>query len=214
MIKVGLSGNRYSGKTMVSNLYKNIGIPVFNADTILRFILNYNWELLADIKSELGSDIFDGNYLNFSEIKNPEIFNKIIKIVEPDIFRSYERFNRNNTQGVYSIFHSSILFETGWYKSMDKNISIFTSNTDRIQRCKNITKMGLFIINDLTKSEIDPLEKNRLSNYTIHNYNEETNAFGDTFRQVCKIDQKIIDTFLLNEKTREVLIPKIMDDED
>ena len=52
---------------------------------------------------------------------------------------------------------------------------------------------------------MDPLEKNRLSDFVIHNYNDETSAFGDTFNQVCKVDQKIIDTFLFNEATKRVM---------
>jgi dephospho-CoA kinase len=204
MIKVGLSGSRYSGKTRVTNLFKQIGIPVFDADTVLRFILNYNWELLGEIKEELGSEIFQGDYLNFREIKNPEVFNNILKMVEPDILKAYDRFNKKQTS-IYTIFHSSILFERGWDKNMDKSISIFSPNTDRIRRCKNLTNMGLLTINDLTKTEMDPLEKNRLSDYTIHNYNDETSAFGDTLNQVSKVDQKIIDTFLFNEATKRVM---------
>ena len=204
MIKVGLSGNRYSGKNRVVNLFKEIGIPVFDADTILRFILNYNWELLEEIKQELGSEIFHGDYLNFEEIKNPEVFNNVLKLVEPDILRAYDKFNKKQTS-IYTIFHSSILFERGWDKNMDRSISVFSSNTDRISRCKEITKMGLLKINDLSKTEMDPLEKNRLSDYTIHNYNDERSAFGDTFNQVCKLDQKIIDTYLFNEATKRVM---------
>ena len=204
MIKVGLSGNRYSGKSRVANLFKQIGIPVFDADTVLRFILNYNWELLGDIKEELGSEIFQGDYLNFREIKNPEVFNNVLKLVEPDILRAYDRFNKKQNS-IYTIFHSSILFERGWDKKMDRSISIFASHTDRISRCKQLTKMGLLQINDLSKTEMDHLEKNRLSDYTIHNYNDETSAFGDTFNQVCKVDQKIIDTYLFNEATKRVM---------
>lgn len=204
MIKVGLSGSRYSGKTRVTNLFKQIGIPVFDADTVLRFILNYNWELLGEIKEELGGEIFQGDYLNFREIKNPEVFNNILKMVEPDILKAYDRFNKKQTS-IYTIFHSSILFERGWDKNMDKSISVFSPNTDRIKRCKNLTNMGLLNINDLTKTEMDPLEKNRLSDYTIHNYNDETSAFGDTLNQVSKVDQKIIDTFLFNEATKRVI---------
>ena len=43
MIKVGLSGNRYSGKNRVVAMFKQIGIPVFEADVILKFILQHNF---------------------------------------------------------------------------------------------------------------------------------------------------------------------------
>ena len=42
MIEIGLTGCRYSGKTSVSKMFKQIGVPVFDADTILKFILNFS----------------------------------------------------------------------------------------------------------------------------------------------------------------------------
>lgn len=206
MIKVGLSGNRYSGKNRVKSLFKQIGIPVFEADIVLNFILNYNWELLGEVRQELGSEIFKRDLLDFNNIKNPEVFNNILDIVQPDIFRAYEIFNKKNSNSVYTIFNSSILFERNWDKNMDKSISVFAPVTDRIKRCKYETNMGLLTINDFTKIEMDPLEKNRLSDYTIHNYNnDELTAFGDILQQVSQVDQKIIDQFLFNEATKKIM---------
>jgi dephospho-CoA kinase len=206
MIKVGLSGNRYSGKNRVKSLFKQIGIPVFEADIVLNFILNYNWELLGEVRQELGSEIFKKDLLDFKNIKNPEVFNNILDIVQPDIFRAYERFNDKNSNSIYTIFNSSILFERNWDKNMDKSISVFAPVTDRIKRCKYETNMGLLTINDFTKTEMDPLEKNRLSDYTIHNYNNgELSVFGDILQQVSQVDQKIIDEFLFNEVTKKVI---------
>ena len=45
MLKVGLSGNRYAGKDAVSRLFEQIRVPVFDADIVLKFILNYNFEI-------------------------------------------------------------------------------------------------------------------------------------------------------------------------
>ena len=49
MLYIGLTGNRYSGKTRVSKLFQQIHIPVFDADTILRFAIFYNTELNENI---------------------------------------------------------------------------------------------------------------------------------------------------------------------
>ena len=58
MITLGLSGSRYSGKKTTVEVFKRIGIPVFDADLILKFILNHNHELLSDVRREIGSDLF------------------------------------------------------------------------------------------------------------------------------------------------------------
>ena len=41
-LKVGFTGNRFSGKTRVSKVFKQIGIPIFDADVVLAFIINHD----------------------------------------------------------------------------------------------------------------------------------------------------------------------------
>jgi dephospho-CoA kinase len=55
MIKVG---SRYSGKDRTARVFKQIGVPIFEADVILKFILNYNEELIDLIKIKIGSEFY------------------------------------------------------------------------------------------------------------------------------------------------------------
>jgi len=53
MVKIGLTGNRYSGKDRTARLFEQITIPVFHADIILKFILNHNFEMQHKLKPKL-----------------------------------------------------------------------------------------------------------------------------------------------------------------
>lgn len=199
MITVGLSGNRYSGKDRVAKLFSQISIPVFHADVVLKFIINYNYELQNDIVQAIGYEYFtiDGK-LDMTKVKDEKTFNKVIDLVEKDLFDAYVRFQKKNGT-VYTIFHSSILFERGWHKNFDYNINVFAPTNDRLERCKMLTNKTISSIYKLAQDEMKDLDKNRLSNFVIHNYNETNLAIGDTLTQVNKIDQEIIDEFLKNE---------------
>ena len=201
---LGLSGNRYSGKDSVAKVFKQIGIPVFDVDTIIKFILNYNTQLLGELKLLFGDMIFTDESLDFKKIKNTKTFNKIMDVIEIDVLTAHERFLKKNENSVYTIFHSSILFERKWNLEMDSNIAIFSPNNDRIKRCKYMTNQGLLDINDLLQQEMDPIEKNQMSDYIIHSYNEET-LLGDILTQVSNVDQDIIDKYLLREQTTRVV---------
>ena len=201
---LGLSGNRYSGKDSVAKVFKQIGIPVFDVDTIIKFILNYNTQLLGELKLLFGDMIFTDESLDFKKIKNTKTFNKIMDVIEIDVLTAHERFLKKNENSAYTIFHSSILFERKWNLEMDSNIAVFSSNSDRIKRCKYVTNQGLLIINDLLQQEMDPIEKNQMSDYIIHSYNEET-LLGDILTQVSNVDQDIIDKYLLREQTTRVV---------
>lgn len=200
MICVGLSGNRYSGKDRVAKLFNQISIPVFDADVVLKFIINYNYELQNDLIQKIGYEYFNSEgRLDERKIKDDFIFDKIIDIVEDDLLKAYKKFSERNKQSIYTIFHSSILFERGWNDIFDYNINVFSPTNDRLERCKRLTNKTVSSIYKLAQNEMKDLDKNKLSHFVIHNYNDVNLTIGDTLTQVNKIDQKIIDEYLKNE---------------
>jgi dephospho-CoA kinase len=201
MVKIGLSGNRYSGKNRIATLFKQIGVPVFEVDVILKFILNHNYELQGEISDRVGRVYFKDGLLNEEKVKKDGVFSKIMEVVEPELYRAWQKFQEKNYKSIYCIFHSSILFEREWNKAMDFNITVFAPYTDRVERCKFLSNKSVSSIYSLSKSEMDELEKNKLSNYVIHNYNNDSPFYGDALTQVNQIDKKIIDNFLKNKMT-------------
>jgi len=202
MIKVGLSGNRFSGRDTVCKLFEQIGVPVFNADIVLKFILNYNYEINYKIRNIFG-DVFSikGDLLDISKFSEQKKFNDLIDVIEYELLNAYDQFNKRNKQKVYTIFHSSILFEREWQKIMDYNITVYSSKDERKIRAKRITRMSDSIINNMMFSEMDDIVKNSLSDFIISNYPAAQNIYGDICEQVNKIDQKIVDVYLLKEQT-------------
>jgi dephospho-CoA kinase len=199
MIRVGLSGSRFAGKDRISKLFKQVGVPIFDADVVLKFILNYNYELLGRVKSEVGEVCFTNGLLDMKSILNNKLFDKVMDIIEPDLFNSYKRFEEVHKGSVYTIFNSSILFERDWQKKMDYNISVFTPKNQRISRAQFTTTQSITDLHKLANSEIDELVKNRLADFVIHNYESNSDVLDD----VCKIDKMIIDDYLIklrNEK--------------
>jgi dephospho-CoA kinase len=203
MVKIGLTGNRYSGKDATAKLFEQIKIPVFNADVILKFILNFDINVNKDILDNYGEYIFTGpdSMIDPKKIRSKKDFDKLVNFAEFELKRAYERFRLENRQSVYSIFHSSILCERGWDKDMDFNINVFAPKDIRSARCAKVTGQSTYAISELFKGEMDDLVKNKMSDYMIHNYPSATIAFGDSCDQVNKIDRKIIDKYLIKEQT-------------
>lgn len=208
MIKIGLSGNRYSGKSVISRIFKQIGIPVFDADTVLKFILSHEISVINRIKKDVGSHIFESFDINTKLIRDKDTFDKIINCAEHELMKAYEKFNNKNSTSIYTIFHSSILFERSWNESMDYNINIFAPKITRMERCKEVTKtpknkngMKISDIAYLLRNEIDDLDKNSMSNFIIHNYES-----ADPLTQVNDIDKKLIDRYLKKEITTKSIV--------
>jgi len=195
MIKVGLSGNRFSGKDTISQIFRNVSIPVFDADVIVKFVLNYNYELIGEIIERLGTDYVLKDYrLDLNLISRNKKFSEVLKIIEKDIFKAYQKFEDKNKNSIYTIFNSSILYEAGWQNKMDTNITVYAPFIDRVERGKSVLR-GQYhdrtTINTLLSSEMDELTKNGKADHVIHNYNE-----FNIQKQVMDIDQIIIDNYI------------------
>ena len=108
MIKIGLTGNRYAGKDRVSRLFEQISIPVFHADIVLKFILNHNFEIQHNLKTNIGTGIFDKEgCIDANIIKYMGGFDRLVNEAEFELLKAYEKFRLKNKQSIYSIFHSS-----------------------------------------------------------------------------------------------------------
>jgi dephospho-CoA kinase len=157
--------------------------------------------------NKVGYEYFNQDgLLDYNKVKSSGNFDKIIDIIEPDLFNAYKRFNERNKESIYSIFHSSILFERGWNKKMHYNINIFSSTNDRLERCKYLTKKTVSSIYNLAQGEMKDIDKSKYSDFVVHNYNDVNLTIGDCLAQVNKIDQQIIDEYLKSEMSQKLIM--------
>lgn len=198
MVKIGLSGNKFAGKSTICNLFRKIGIPVFEADVILKFIISNDLDTICKIKEKLGIEYFGRLSRNgaISYAIDPTMVNKtdfdvILDCAEPALIRAYDKFKLDNYGAIYIIFKSSILFERGWSKLMDYNIVVFTPKIYRMQRAREYFGLTYGKMSVLLRNEIDDLDKNRMGNFVIHSYGKHN---AET--EVNNIDKYIIDEYI------------------
>ena len=169
MLQVALTGNLLSGKKSVAKKFRQMGVSVFDADLVLKFILSHKFYFNQNIKRSLGYSPFskDG-YIDPVKVITDSDFDKIIDEVEFDLLCAYEKFRRSQ-DSPYVIFMSSLLFERGWDDKLDIVLNVFTKRGDRAMRAKGV---GLSIIDffSLTKNEMSEFKKNEKADYVIHSY--------------------------------------------
>lgn len=196
MIKIGLTGNRYAGKNKVCKAFEEISIPVFDADVVLRFIVNHELSVNNLIRKKL-SDSYrvQSTYIDIPNfVKSKEDVDIVLNCAEFELFNAYERFCEKNKSSVYSIFKSSILFEKKWNQRFKFNINVFAPKMIRIERYQNIEYKKTSDVSFILRNEIDDLEKNNMADFVVHSYKEI-----DINKQILNIDQSIIDEYLKNK---------------
>jgi dephospho-CoA kinase len=64
MLKIGLTGGIGSGKSTVTQIFKILGIPVFDADKEAKKLMETNAIIKQALIEEFGEAVFDNNILN------------------------------------------------------------------------------------------------------------------------------------------------------
>ena len=187
MIKVGLTGTTCSGIDSVAGIFSNyLSMPVFDSDLCFRFLLHYREDIIRKIKTQFGSEIYDGGKLNLKKFNTNEKFNRLIDVVEVEVIKLYETWRLSQRDFDYTIFKSSILFERKLDKIMNYNISVFKPKFERIKNYAEINNINLSSSELIINSEMDDLTKNQMSTWTIHNY-----TGNSLLKQIKDIDKKI-----------------------
>lgn len=201
-MKVGLTGNFYSGQNEVSEIFEKMNVKVFDADLILKYLINFSESHIKKIQDYLGPNIYQMGLLNMNKIKTNNQWNDLIDIVEFDIVKSYERFRLNNKNDFYTVFKYSLLFERELNKSMDKVICCYRPKYKRREDIKRLTFMTHHQIEYLLDNEMDELNKKNKSSYLINNFEDshiDTNYIG------LDLKVKTIHNILSKNKPQEII---------
>ena len=190
-LQVGLTGNYGSEIDLVTEEFINEGIPVFDADLIIRYLINYDNEIFESIKDKYGNDIYNKNktYSTLEIFSISKLFDDLLDLTEKKFWKIYNDFLEKNNKYLYIIFKSHILYERGFNDFMDKNINTFIPKNIRVNKIWNNKKISFTEIQSKLDKEISESTKNSNSDFIIHNYHQE---FTSLTRQIKKINQSLI----------------------
>jgi dephospho-CoA kinase len=187
MFKVGLTGNLYSGYEDVAIQFKKIGVPVFDADVVSKFMIHYDDLISREIRIQIGESAFHKGLLNQNTFNSSEKLKLILDIINKKLIQSWERFRLKHKDSEYVIFKYSLLFERSMDSSMNYTVCTFTPKDERILRLKESEGIPFIDAYSLINKGPDDLHKNKLSTYIVHNYSESQ----PIDKQVLWIDKKL-----------------------
>ena len=147
-LKIGLTGGIASGKTIISDYFKALGIPIIDADVISHEVTKPNGSAFEEIISSFGSNILDKSGLIdrkkmraiiFDDVSKKEILEGIIHPkVREEIFNLVSQSNDH-----YLILSVPLLIETGMNKMMDRILVVDCSVETQIERLIQRDKINL-----------------------------------------------------------------------
>jgi len=179
MLKVGLTGNHYSGQYEVSHLFDDLDVPIFDANLITKFILNYSPQHINKIKKSFGDDAYEMGVLNLKNFNSNKDFDKLFDLIELDLLKAYERFRLNNSDSFYTIFKFDFIFERLIEKHLDFTICCYRPKLNRKSDMKYLTNYSFYLIDKILDNEMDEIHKNSKADYVVQNYNKNGDYKSD-----------------------------------
>ena len=174
MYIIGLTGGIGSGKTLVSKVFENLGIAVYNSDIEAKLLMNNDSDIINKFKMIFGFEIYDeNNRLNKKKLADL-IFNDknklktVNSIVHPAVKKHFTNWVQMQ-KSPYVIKETAILFKSGIFKDVDKIITVTAPLKLRIKRISERDNISEDDIMQRINKQTDDKFKIKNSDYIIRN---------------------------------------------
>lgn len=177
MKKIGLTGGIGSGKSTVATIFKTLGIPVFDADSVARQIMETDASVIAAVIAQFGENAYINGKLSRVYIANI-VFNDAYQlaflnsITHPAAILAFENWAKQQ-QAPYVIKEAALLFEAGTANGLDAIIGVTAPNILRIQRVMHRDNVSRDMVIQRMDKQISDVIKMRLCDYVITNDDQQ-----------------------------------------
>jgi len=171
---LGLTGGIGSGKTTIGNIFKILGVAVYNADERGKWLTENNATIQSKLKTTFGENIFstyntlDKNKLAEIVFNNKTELNKLNSIIHPEVKLDFEKWIKNR-KGTYVLKESAIIFENGLEKELDGIIGVIADEGIRIKRIMSRSKLTEAEIRARMNNQMNQKDLRDRCNWVINN---------------------------------------------
>jgi len=145
MMKIALTGSIGMGKSTVAKMFEQAGIPVFDADAVVRELQGPGGALVGPIAARFPGAVEDGlldrDKLAAAVLTDPQELTALEAIVHPAVRDARAAFIDRNRAALALLFEIPLLFETGGEADFDKVIVVSAPAT--VQRARVLERSGM-----------------------------------------------------------------------
>ena len=174
MIRVAITGGIGSGKSYVSALLEERGIPVYNADNEAKRLTSSDVEIRKALIALLGEEVYANGELNKPVLASylfacPENASRVNAIIHPRVKEDFKRWLGEQAETEIAAFESAILYEAGFEDTVDAVLMVFAPRELRLERAMNRDKATREQIEARMAAQMDEEEKCRKADYVVFN---------------------------------------------
>jgi dephospho-CoA kinase len=142
-LSLGITGSIGSGKTLVGDIFAELGHPLFDADLAVHRLLSPGNEGYQQVVKKFGQqfvqndDTINRSALGKHVFADPSARRDLEAILHPLVRHQEIEFLTNHQQGLFPVLVIPLLFETNAEKLFSHTAVVTVSHTTRLERLKN-----------------------------------------------------------------------------
>ena len=174
MLKIGLTGGIGAGKSLVSDIFASLGVPIIDADLLSRELLQPGSQCLTAIVEQLGPDIlFNDGSLRRDHLKNvifahEETRKRVEAILHPAI-KSAILTKLSKIHADYCLLVIPLLLEKHWESLVDRVLLVNAPESIRIRRIQDRDGQDIEQILQIFASQISQEQRLKYADDIIDN---------------------------------------------
>jgi len=196
MLVVGLTGGVASGKTAVSQVLREEGATILDADLIARELVEPHQPAWEELRRAFGDEVLnpDGSVQRkklaaqiFSHPEKREVLNAILHPRIRDEINTRLRVIREKDPGAIVVIDAALLVESGDYQGMDGVIVVSASETQQVERLREREGLDEDAARQILASQTSVEERLRVADFVIRN----EGSLEDTRRRAKEVFQAL-----------------------
>jgi len=171
MIRIALTGSIGMGKSTVAGMFERAGIPVFDADAVVRRLQGPGGTLVAKIGELFPGTVrcgtLDRECLAHIVLGDPAKLAALEATVHPAVREARERFIAEHTEAPALVFEIPLLFETSGETEFDKVVVV--SAPAEVQRARVLSRLGMSAakLDSILARQLPDEDKRRRADFVI-----------------------------------------------
>ena len=174
---IGLTGGIGSGKSTVAELFRTLGIPVYESDQRAKALMQNNAQLRNEIIALFGPEAYNAEmilnraWIASKAFTNPTLLKQLNDIVHPAVFQDLIDWTGEETQrnAPYLIQESALLFEEQLAKRFSAIILVVAPEEIRIERVRKRDGVTKEDVHKRINNQLPDINKIPGSDYVIYN---------------------------------------------
>jgi dephospho-CoA kinase len=171
MIRIALTGSIGMGKSTVAKMFERAGVPVFDADAVVRELQGPGGGLISKIGELFPGTVrcgtLDRECLAHIVLGDPAKLAALEQLVHPAVREARENFVAQHENAEALVFEIPLLFETNGQKEFDKVVVV--SAPSDVQRVRVLERAGMSAakLDSILARQMPDEEKRKRADFVI-----------------------------------------------